>query len=208
MIAKMRFTFLVIALTMSMTSVACTQQEDAKTSADTKTEPDQQMLAQNTQATANAEVYEIMSVGSPEAGKATDFTWKENDEVMSFNDYTKGKVVFLNFWGTWCPPCRMEIPDIIEISKELDKDKFVVIGIAMEKARTLDEAKQRVASYASAKGIPYKNFIGVQEIMQAYGGINNVPTTFIIDVDGNISKTIVGMRDKEAFMKYINMVLK
>jgi thiol-disulfide isomerase/thioredoxin len=194
----------------SMTNTACTNSNDEPREK-AHTNANEQMIARNTQPqqeSQSAEVYTIKSVGQPAAGKAVEFTWEEDGETKTFSEYTEGKVVFLNFWGTWCPPCRMEIPDIIEISNDMDESEFVVIGVAMEKARSVEQAVQRVSSYAKAKNIPYKNFIYVSEIIKAYGGINNVPTTFIIDKEGNIAKTIVGMRDKKAFMKYINMVVE
>lgn len=117
----------------------------------------------------------------------------------------KGKVVFINFWGTWCPPCRREIPDIIEINKELSGKDFIVVGIAMERA---SDPISQVQSFAEKNGINYINFINIPELSEAYGGIPAVPTTFIVDKNGNIAEKIVGMRDKAGFMQSINRVLK
>jgi len=155
---------------------------------------------------SNLPVYLIESVGQPTAGKAVDFTWKENETKKQFSEVTKGKVVFLNFWGTWCPPCRKEIPDLIEISKALKNDDFMMIGVALE--RNPDGALKAVGNYMKSQGIPYMNFIGNGEIVGAYGGVQGVPTTIIIDKNGNIAERIVGMREKNQFMQSINKVLK
>jgi len=159
-----------------------------------------------TQAAIDVPVYLIEAVGQPVAGKAVDFSWKDKDAMVQFSEFSKGKVVFLNFWGTWCPPCRKEIPDIIELSKELNKDEFMVIGIALE--RNPENALTAVANYMKSQGIPYMNVIGNAEIVGAYGGVQAVPTTIIIDKNGNIAERIVGMRDKAGFMTSINKVLK
>lgn len=92
--------------------------------------------AESTSKAGDPTVLTINSVKtSTQPGSAVDFTFTHNGKETSFAEFTKGKVVFLNFWGTWCPPCRKEIPDIIEIQKELQNKNFVVIGIAMERDR-------------------------------------------------------------------------
>ncbi|PKL86597.1 MAG: hypothetical protein CVV22_00460 [Ignavibacteriae bacterium HGW-Ignavibacteriae-1] len=138
-------------------------------------------------------------------GTAVDFKFTHNGKETTFAEFTKGKVVFLNFWGTWCPPCRKEIPDIIEIQKELGTKDFIVIGIAREKDR---DPIAKVTNFSKAQGVNYINFIGVNELFKAYGGISAVPTTYIIGADGKIAEEIVGMRAKSQFMKSISKVLK
>ena len=124
------------------------------------------------------------------------FSWyDENGKSVSIKDF-RGKVVFLNFWGTWCPPCRHELPDIVALEKEYRK-KVVFIGIALE--RNKDNVLQRLTSFALANGMEYELLIGSQEIANAYGGISGIPTTFIINKKGKIIDSAVGMRDKETF---------
>lgn len=146
-----------------------------------------------------AKVFDINSVVKMTArGKAVDFTWTENGKEKSFADLTKGKVVFINFWGTWCPPCRRELPDIIEIANE--KKDVVFIGITLERTRN---AADKVKAFAEKQGIPYRLFMGNQDIVTAYGGIPSVPTTFIIDKKGNVNEKLVGMKSKGEFLSAI-----
>lgn len=152
--------------------------------------------------TARTNVFQIKSVAKPVKGKAVDFTWEENGRTIKFSELTKNKVVFINFWGTWCPPCRREIPDIVAIDKEKGDD-LILIGMALEHERNPQRAAQKVSSFAKKNGIKYRNFIASRDIAVAYGGINSVPTTFIIDKNGNVNQTIVGMRNKEAFEQAI-----
>ncbi len=156
--------------------------------------------------TATSNVFSITSVVTATDGSVADFTFMDNGKKNSFKELTKGKVVFLNFWGTWCPPCRKEIPDIIEIAKEYKDKDFVVIGVALEKDQVA--AVNGVAKYANSNGITYTNFIGNNDLQNAFGGISAVPTTYIIGKDGKIAEKIVGMRSKADFITSINRILK
>jgi thiol-disulfide isomerase/thioredoxin len=151
-------------------------------------------------------VYTIESVTKAASGKVPDFTWKEDGKTLSFSEITKGKVVFLNFWGTWCPPCRAELPSIVEISKELDGKDFIIIGIPVSE-RAADPVSH-VANFASKNGINYRNIVDLKnELGSAFGNIRAVPTTFIIDKKGNISETLVGGRSKNDFMTSIKRAM-
>ncbi|OGU95145.1 MAG: hypothetical protein A2220_03215 [Ignavibacteria bacterium RIFOXYA2_FULL_35_10] len=198
-----------------VTNTACTQektneQQDVKIALNTGNNP-HEMLASNASGvenTAIGKVIQIETVAKQKQGFAVDFTWKENGNSTKFSDFTKGKVVLLNFWGTWCPPCRREIPDLVEVSKELANKDFVLIGIALERGADVTSNITKVSDFMKSNGIPYNNFIGVEAITNAYGGIAAVPTTYIIDKNGKISETIVGMRGKSDFMESIKRVLK
>lgn len=149
-------------------------------------------------------VYDILDVvEANEKGKIHDFTFSKNGKEMSFSELTKGKVVFLNIWGTWCPPCRREIPDIVEISHDLKDKEFIVIGIASEKSPNPMES---VTSFAKKNNITYMNFIATPQQVSKYG-VRAFPTTFIIDRTGSVSEQMIGMKSKAAFMESINRVL-
>lgn len=159
-------------------------------------------------------VYQFKNVEAAETGKAVDFTFEMNGKIVKFSEYTKGQVVFLNFWGTWCPPCRKEIPDIIEIAKELNNKDFIVIGVPSEKGN-LASSVEKVEKFVETNKLNYINIVmeqKTQALKQGYmKAANNplqyVPTTIIIDKKGNIHKVIVGMQSKEGFMAAIKEVL-
>ena len=151
------------------------------------------------------EVYTISNVVKGAKNSIPNFDFTMNGKKMNFKDFSKGKVIFINFWGTWCPPCRREIPDIIKINEELNGKKFMVVGMASERVA---DPVAKVAEYATANGLNYPNFIITKELVDAFGGLEAVPTTFIVDGNGNIVEKIVGMRDKETFMAAIKRVLK
>lgn len=153
------------------------------------------------------QVFEITSVADVVKDKLIEFKYKENGEEKSFSELAKGKVVFLNFWGTWCPPCRGEIPDIMKIQKELSKKDIIIAGVALERNTTKDKFA-KVDNFHSTNKMNYINFVDVDnKLNAAYGGMRYVPTTLIIDKNGNIKEVIQGARSYESFMESIKKVL-
>ena len=185
--------------------IACSQQEsNAETQNKINTMANADIAKANI-IDASELVFDIESVANRIEGKSVNFSWLHNGNTRTFEELTKGKVVFLNFWGTWCPPCRAEIPDIIEIYNELNGNDFTVVGIAMERDAN---PKGTVSKYVNAAKIPYMNFIATSDIIRAYGGVQFVPTTFIIAKDGSISEVIQGKKSKEEFLQSIRRAMK
>lgn len=159
-----------------------------------------------------SKVYMLHSVEKPAGTTRAEFAWLDSDgkTVVKLADFTKGKPVFLNFWGTWCPPCRKELPDIVQLHKEFG-DKVVFIGVALENERSEQKAAEVVSSFAAKNNLGYINLVGsdklIAQITQAYGDIQAVPTTFIIGKDGKIVDTIQGMSTKEGFLQVLKKAL-
>jgi len=131
--------------------------------------------------------------------------WELKDvegKAVKLSDF-KGKVVVLDFWATWCPPCREEIPGFIELQKQYGKDGLVVIGVSLD-----EEGPSVVKPFIKKTQINYTIVMGNQEIAKAYGDVESIPTTFIIDGQGKIVKKHVGFSDKAAFEKDIKPLLK
>jgi|DewCreStandDraft_4_1066084.scaffolds.fasta_scaffold00292_69 thiol-disulfide isomerase/thioredoxin len=196
---------------------ACTQnkeQEQTKQAVKETTAIASAKIADNDQKQSDVDVSKVFLINSVEKnseGKIPDFSWKEGDRIISFSQIAKNKVVFLNFWGTWCPPCRKEIPDIIQIHNELSNKNFVIIGIALERPNLNEQqAHSLVKDFAKLNKIPYTLVVNSakNDLAQAFGGIPAVPTTYIIGKDGTIKEKIVGGRDKNSFMEAINKYLK
>lgn len=213
MVNLLKITSLSIVLSLFLiTHIACTQEkEDATLKLASSSKNGSSSVATTSTTTAEQvttpKVFAIRTVSNPVSGKPVDFTWEENGKTFSFSEYTKNKVVFINFWGTWCPPCRKEIPDIISLYNDYKNKDFVVVGIALE--REPSTAVQKVKDYAERNGINYINFADTkQELAMAYGGIQAVPTTFIVDKSGTITETIIGMRDKSYFENSVKNAMK
>ena len=97
----------------------------------------------------------------------------------------KGRRVVLNFWATWCPPCRMEIPQLIDLRKEVHPDELAIIGIS-------DEDKQELLEFAAEKKINY-TIATADDLPAPYSVIQAIPTTFFIDRRGIIQDVISGL---------------
>ncbi|HEY4663237.1 MAG TPA: TlpA disulfide reductase family protein [Candidatus Humimicrobiaceae bacterium] len=117
---------------------------------------------------------------------------------VSLSDF-KGNIVVLNFWATWCPPCREEIPDFVKVFNEFRDKDVQFIGVSNEDISTL---KRFAADY----GINYPILVDDKNIM-AIWGIRAIPTTFVFDRDGRIVFENVGMMTREQIRNVIENVL-
>lgn len=137
-------------------------------------------------------------------GDAPDFTLERfggGNMILSDN---LGKIIILDFWATWCPPCRQEIPDFIRLQKEYGDRGFVMIGISLDR-----DGETAVRPYAEETGINYPVLYGFdhQEVTDSYGGIPSIPTTFIIDQQGDIVQKYVGYQSPNIFETKIRQML-
>jgi len=113
----------------------------------------------------------------------------------------RGKVIILNFFASWCPPCRAEIPDFIELQKQYGPKGFSVVGVALV---SLEDAR----SFAAQMGINYPILVDDNKVSNIYGPIRSIPTTFIISKDFKVAKKYIGGRPKSAFEADVNGLLK
>jgi peroxiredoxin len=125
-----------------------------------------------------------------------------NGKTVNFAEF-KGKVVVIDFWATWCPPCREEIPGYIEMTKKHGKDGLVIIGISLDQA-----GPGVVRSFMAKSGINYPIVMGDDATVAAFGGVEGIPTTFLIDREGFIRDKKVGMMAAAEYEKKILAVLK
>ncbi len=135
---------------------------------------------------------------------APDFTLATlNGDIVSLNDL-KGKVILLNFWATWCPPCRKEIPDFIKLYDKYNKDGLEIVGVTLNSGALKDVqtfVKQNKMNYPILTDIDGQE---TQMTAMKYGKavnqpITGVPTSFIIDRDGYIVKMYIGPRSEQVF---------
>ena len=120
--------------------------------------------------------------------KAANFSLKAADGTAYELSKYKGKVVIVNFWATWCGPCRMEIPDFIEAHKKYKSKGLEIIGISLDQ-----DGWTKVVPFVKQNQITYPVVLGDEEVVENYGGINAIPTTFIIDKKGTIVDKHVGV---------------
>jgi thiol-disulfide isomerase/thioredoxin len=122
---------------------------------------------------------------------APDFTLESLDgKSMRLSDF-RGKAVLLNFWATWCGPCKIEMPWFVELQKEYGPDGFQIVGVAMD-----DSSKDDIAKFAQEMGVNYPVLLGKEAVGDAYGGVPALPESFFISRDGKIVDKIIGLRGR------------
>lgn len=113
----------------------------------------------------------------------------------------RGKVVVLNFWATWCPPCREEIPEMIELSKRF-KDRLQIVGVSMDDAPD-DEVRQ----FARNMGIDYPIVMGSSTLSREYGGVPALPTSFVVNTEGRIVQKHEGIYPIDVYDSEVRSLL-
>jgi len=131
-------------------------------------------------------------------------SWELQDadgKTIHSSDF-KGKVVVLDFWATWCPPCKAEIPGFIALQNEYGKKGLAVIGISVDEG-----GAAVVKEFAQKIGMNYTVVLADEKTPQAFGGIEAIPTTFIIDREGRIVTKHLGFTEKDEFEKELKPLL-
>ena len=119
---------------------------------------------------------------------APDFTLQDlNGRTVHLSDY-RGKAVVLNFWATWCPPCRMEIPWFIDLQKQYGAQGLQVLGVSLDEG-----GRAVVEKFAQQRGINYPVLQGGPTVADEYGGVDALPTTFYIGRDGRVVASVAGL---------------
>ena len=115
----------------------------------------------------------------------------------------RGKVVLLNFWATWCGPCKIEVPWFVEFADEYADEGLVVLGLSV------DDTVDKIREFADDFDVNYPMLVGLgrEDFQEAYGPIWGVPMTFFIDREGTVCRTHVGIATKDEFEQDIRDLL-
>jgi thiol-disulfide isomerase/thioredoxin len=139
---------------------------------------------------------------SPAKTPAPDWELKDlNGKTVKFSDF-RGHVVILDFWATWCAPCRVEIPHFVELQKQYSDKGLTVVGVSLDQ-----QGSEVVKKFVKQFGVNYPVVIGNEKVSEAYGGIDGIPTTFVIDRQGLIVSRHIGYDEKTVFEKEIQSLL-
>ena len=135
---------------------------------------------------------------------ALDFTLKDLEgHNVKLSDY-RGKVVFLNFWATWCPPCRAEMPSMQKLYEKLKGKDFEMLAISVDR-----QGKSVVEPFIEKNSYTFRVLLDSDGKIASQYGIVSIPTTFIIGKDGKIVSKIIGAKDwsEESIVKWIRSLL-
>lgn len=133
---------------------------------------------------------------------APQFALKDlNGRTVRLSDY-QGKVVLINFWATWCPPCRAEMPDLVRLQSEYGKDGLQIIGITYP-----PEKKATVSRFARSLKVNYPVILGTRELKARFSSDETLPLTVVINRVGKVTEVISGILLREEFDEKIKPLL-
>ena len=115
----------------------------------------------------------------------------------------KGKVLVLNFFATWCGPCRQEIPDLVRLYERFQDKGLEIIGVSLDQ-----EGETALRPFIKRYGITYPIVLGTTQVVLDYGGVKGIPTTFFIDHNGTIRNHFVGLRPGYVIEESVRKLLK
>lgn len=121
--------------------------------------------------------------------------------TVKFSDF-KDKVVLVDFWATWCGPCKLEVPHLVDLYEQYRGQGFEIVGIALDSS-----GAEVVEPFVRENNMTYPVVIGNREVAMAFGGLTAIPTAFLIDKSGNIVRKYVGYQEKTVFEEEIKKLL-
>ena len=134
--------------------------------------------------------------------RAPRFTLKDvNGRTVRLSDY-QGKVVLINFWATWCPPCRAEMPDLVRLQRDHAEQGLQILGITYP-----PETKARVRRFARSLKVNYPIILGTREIKDRFSSEETLPLTVVINRDGKVTDIISGILLRKEFDEKIKPLL-
>ena len=152
--------------------------------------------------TALHDVTASWAAGESALQKASSFKLSSpKGEPLSLEDFS-GKVIYLDFWGAWCPPCIEEVPHLVSLYNTYQEKGFVVVGVS------LGDSKKSLLRFMEKMQVSYPVVLGDDKIIQDYQGVLFLPTAFVIDRKGFIRRKLFGYREKEEIERIILPLLE
>jgi cytochrome c biogenesis protein CcmG/thiol:disulfide interchange protein DsbE len=163
----------------------------------------QEQAASGSGPAAVKNVSEISNV-TQRQDRVPNFSWKDSTGKSVDFDSFRGSVTLVNFWATWCAPCKRELPDLIALSRELAPQNIRIIGVSTDVG---SDVAGDVRAFVREHGIPYQIILTNDDLDNAFGNVRQLPTSFIINKEGKIVQTLVGGRPKEEFIRMLTAAL-
>jgi len=194
----MKFTSFIIAIALFIGITGCSKNEENKNNNKTETATDKESksFSGNTSAVLNVK-------GMLSDTEIPMFSWiNEKNREINLSDF-KGKVIIINFWATWCGPCKSEIPDFVSVYHKYKNQGLEIIGVSLDSELSLDE----LAQFSGSNDITYQIIHDNGDIQNAFGGIKAIPTTYIIGKDFKVKNHFVGALTEEQLEKLVKQEL-
>jgi len=134
--------------------------------------------------------------------EAPEFALPDLDGKVVKSSDLRGKVVILDFWATWCPPCRQEVPHFVALQSKYRDQGLEIVGLSLDKGGAND-----VKPFVEEYNVNYMMLIANDQTASDFGGITGIPTTFVLDKHGKIVKRFLGYTDPEVFEETIRPLL-
>jgi len=145
-----------------------------------------------------------LNAGAVIGVQAPDFELKVidgNGKTMKLSDL-RGKAVLVNFWATWCGPCKIEMPWFVKMQEKYGPDGLVIVGVAMD-----DSGEKTISDFAKQMKINYPIVQGTEKVGELYGGVEGLPTSFFLDRTGKIVDRQLGLASESVFMDAIKKAM-
>lgn len=141
------------------------------------------------------------AAGARVGAEVPDFQLQRLDGSTLTLSELRGKAVMIDFWDTWCPPCRAAMPHLQEISEEYAND-LVIVGVAFGR-----QGRDAVAKFVQDNGLTFEFVLANQKVLTDFGGLPSIPTTFLVDRDGKVVRKWVGGQSKQAYEAAVQSVV-
>ncbi|MGI9102933.1 MAG: TlpA family protein disulfide reductase [Terriglobales bacterium] len=146
----------------------------------------------------------VAASGVAKGQAAPDFQLQDLDGKNVRLADLRGKAVLLNFWATWCPPCKIEMPWFVDLQKQYGAQGLQVVGVAMDDGQPRDA----IAKFTKEIGVNYPVLLGTEKVADSFGGVDALPTTFFIGRDGKIESRVFGLVSHKEIEEHVRASLK
>ena len=176
-----------------------TEQQPAASNSQSKAEPTPTPAVSSTPSPAAEPTPEGPKQGEP----APNFTLQDLKGRSVQLSSLKGRAVLLNFWATWCGPCKIEMPWLVDLQKKYGPRGLQIVGVAMD-----DASDKEIAAFARKMGVNYMILKGTEKVGDLYGGVDRLPMTYYIDRSGKVVDEIMGLASESVIEDDIRKILR
>jgi thiol-disulfide isomerase/thioredoxin len=147
-------------------------------------------------------IFQAAPEGPKKGEQAHDFTLKTLDGKELKLSSLQGKAVMINFWATWCEPCKIETPWLVELQKKYGEKGFQILGVAVD-----DAGEKAIGEFARKMQMNYPVLLGTEKVADMYGGVDGLPTNFILDRSGKVVGSEKGLVSESVLVEHIEKAL-